>query len=329
MINTREVQVVLATYNGVMYLEAQIVSILDQLGEGQLLVHDDGSSDGTLELLEWWAERDGRVKILPGPPQGGASANFSYLLRYTTAPYVFCADQDDIWKPDKLITLLKVMKFYEGIYGEETPLLVHSDLSLIDKSGQLIAESMWTYQNLDPRWGNHFNLLLTQNVITGCAMLVNRTLLHRGLPIPPDASMHDHWLALVACGQGKVIYIDKPMTLYRQHGNNVVGAYRYNPYSSIIKLKRLLIGKENLREGNANKQPYSNAKRYVERFAGRREVVIAQKFLNLQSCPMLIRPFIIMRNRFLFCSLTENLIWAIRPANVLMRLGVYLSKWKK
>ena len=311
-----QVQVVLATYNGIRFLDEQIQSILMQLQEGQLLIHDDSSSDGTSELLQRWAARDPRIRLLSGPPQGGASANFSYLLEHTDAPYVFCAHQDDVWLPGELQLLLSRMRFYEGVYGEDTPLLVHSDLSLIDEQGRLIAPSMWQYQDLNPRWGDRFNLLLTQNVVTGCAVLVNRALLERALPVPPGASMHDHWLALVACGQGKIIWTRKPTVYYRQHINNNVGAHKHNSFQSFIRFANILRRQETLDEAkDLTLSIYSNAKSYVDRFPNTSRTQTAKNFSSLQSAHIFSRPYKILKNRFFLSSLSRNLSWIIQPSS--------------
>lgn len=330
-ISLRDVQIVLATYNGAPYLEQQLQSILGQLGEGELLIHDDGSTDGTPALLRDWASRDSRIRVLDGPPQGGASANFSYLLEQSAAPYVFCADQDDVWEPDKLRRMLTQMRFYEGVYGQEWPLLVHSDLSLTGPQGDVIAPSMWAYQSIDPRWGDRFNLLLTQNVVTGCAMLVNRALLDRALPVPREATMHDHWLALVACGQGKVVWMEEPTVLYRQHGNNEVGARKYSAGLMWSRLASLLAQTDlaqtdRSREVSAENKMYATAECYARRFPQRPETVQARAFAALKDGPLLLRPVAVVRGRFLMKGGLRSLAWAVKPSRYIATARQTLQK---
>jgi len=69
-----------------------------------------------------------------------------------------------------------------------------------------------------------FNRVITQNYVTGCAMLINRSLLKMSLPIPSEAIMHDWWIALIASAYGKTFQIYQPLVKYRQHGTNEVGA---------------------------------------------------------------------------------------------------------
>ena len=311
--NEPSFQIVMATYNGANYVDLQIRSIVEQLAGGELLIHDDGSSDSTRLIIQEWTRRDSRIKVLEDPAQGGASANFSYLLEKITAPYVFCADQDDIWIPGRVERMLRLIKFYEGVYGEDKPLLVHGDLTLIDEHGTVIAESMWTYQKLDPRWGDTFSLLLTQNVVTGCAMVVNRALLDRALPVPKEASMHDHWLALVACGQGKVVWDSQPVLLYRQHGKNEVGAKAYNTALILDRLKKLFESSDRTREIKAENKLYDMGLHYAKRYPNRPESKQAIKFAQLKDTSLLLRPWVIFREKFFTKGIFRNLGWAIKP----------------
>lgn len=297
-------EIVLATYNGAVYLDEQLNSIFKQLKSGRVLVHDDGSSDNTPVLLLNRAAQEGRLEVVDAPPVGGASANFSLLLQQTTAPYVFCADQDDIWLQDKLDRLLKSMRFYEEVYGEHTPLLVHSDLRVIDASGRELNSSFWRYQHLDPRWGNYFHLLLTQNVVTGCAMVVNRALLDRALPIPCEAVMHDWWLALVACAFGKVEWVETPMVLYRQHGRNEVGAKAFDFH---FMLRRAVSGRSTLR--SAQSKTATQAAAFAERFPDSPHAAQARLFAQLPQMSFWLRRQTIMRQKFFKVGVVRNLAW--------------------
>lgn len=305
-----KIQVVLAAFNGAKYLSSQIESILENLKEGEILIHDDGSEDGTIDIINDWARRDSRIRILDGPVQGGAAANFNYLLENTSAPYVFCADQDDIWKPDKIQLFIKTMEFYESVYGCDKPLLVHSDLILINAEGHTISNSMWKYQNLNPEWGNSFNLLLTQNVITGCAMLVNRALLDLALPIPRGVSMHDYWFGLVACSQGKIIWIDEATVLYRQHGSNVVGARKYNAALFLEKI-RSSIRKNSLyyEVSLENKTAKIFYNEFPEIISSKEAII----FSELDNMNYLKRLITIIRREFFMNGYLRNLNWMLRP----------------
>jgi hypothetical protein len=151
-------------------------------------------------------------------------ANVNCLLRATKAPYVALADQDDFWFPQKLEKSLKRLQQMEDQCGVETPLLVHSDLQLVDKDGTPLGYSYLKRQRLDPLRTESVDLALT-NVVTGCTVLLNRGLLEKALPIPFQALMHDWWLALVASAFGRIEFLSHSTVQYRQHGANLVGAH--------------------------------------------------------------------------------------------------------
>jgi hypothetical protein len=107
------------------------------------------------------------------------------------------------------------------------PLLVYTDQEVVDERLETIAPSMMKYSTLDGR-ANGIGPMLVQNVVTGCTMMGNRALweLARTHVVPPDELvLHDWWLGQIAAALGKLAYLDEPTMLYRQHGDNSVGAY--------------------------------------------------------------------------------------------------------
>jgi len=219
------IEVVLPTYNGAAYLRQQVASIDQQtLRPQRLLVRDDGSTDGTQELLVVLKTEYGDwLHLLPSEENLGCSANVNRLLEATKAPYVALADQDDVWLPHKLEASLALLQQLESFQGEQTSLLVHSDLELVDGEGTSLGCTYLQRQRLDPMLTAPEHLVLT-NVVTGCTVLLNRALLKQALPIPAEALMHDWWLALVASRFGEIAFLPDPTVQYRQHGANVLGA---------------------------------------------------------------------------------------------------------
>jgi glycosyltransferase involved in cell wall biosynthesis len=220
------IDILLATYNGAAHLGEQIDSLLSQeFRDWRLLVRDDGSDDGTAELLESYAARFiGKIRTLPNRGiRLGPSGNFSELMLNSDAEYFMLCDQDDVWMPGKTGSTLEEMKKLESEYGRDKPLLVHTDFRVVDESLNVLADSGWRYQKIDPE-RNSLNRLLVQNVATGCTVMFNRALRNLALPVPPDAVMHDWWLALVAGAFGGIGHLPEPLLLYRQHGVNSVGA---------------------------------------------------------------------------------------------------------
>lgn len=231
MTETDKIAILLASYNGEKYIAEQIESLLKQTETGwELFVHDDGSTDNTLEILRRYeARHPDRIHILDGPPCGGAKDNFLRMLRDVRAPYVMFCDQDDIWLPEKVELTLREMKRLEAKHGADKPLLVFTDLCVTDERLHPIAARLSAYQKLDP-WRTKVKNLMIQNVITGCTVMINRALAK--LATKPDSTagiiMHDWWCALIAAAFGAVSYVDRALVLYRQHGGNSVGAKNLN-----------------------------------------------------------------------------------------------------
>lgn len=225
------VDILLATYNGEAYIREQIDSLLGQTYRDiRVIVRDDGSTDATREIV---AEYAGKIEIIFDHENLGPQQNFARLMRFSTGEYIMFCDQDDVWKSDKVENSLKCMKQLEAAWGN-IPLLVHTDLCVVDKDLEVLAPSFWEYVKLNPK-NNTLNRLIVQNVVTGCTMLMNRALLELSKNIPKEAVMHDWWIALVAAAFGKIAFLDEATIYYRQHGKNQVGASKYSLISLIKK----------------------------------------------------------------------------------------------
>lgn len=220
--------ILIATYNGEKYLEEQIQSILDQsYSDWSIFIHDDGSTDNTNTIIDLYVDKyPTRIFRVKGKSCGCARNNFFFLTENVEAEYYMYCDQDDIWLPDKIQKTYNRMKKIED---KSIPTLVYTELSVVDNNMEMIAERMSSYQNLDCN-NNKLNRLLIQNVVTGCTMMINRSL--RDIMIRykdvQNIRMHDWWAALIASAVGKISYIDEPTILYRQHLGNSVGAQNDN-----------------------------------------------------------------------------------------------------
>lgn len=225
-----KVAIVLSLYNGELHLREQLQSIEQQTFNGwRLVLRDDGSTDASKKQAEDFAKRfPDQITILKTSGGNlGAVASFSQLVQQAGAEYVLFCDQDDVWLPDKIEKTLAVMRAGEKQYGADTPLLVHTDLRVVDGRLRPLAASFWKYRQMNPRAGARLHRLLAQNVVTGCTVMINRSLAALATPIPPTAAMHDWWLAQVATLFGQILHLNEVTLLYRQHQNNSVGA---NPW---------------------------------------------------------------------------------------------------
>ena len=193
----------------------------------EVIGRDDGSSDNTLDILE-----DNSIKIIKSDKNIKTKNSFSELLQYavqnTSGEYFMFCDQDDVWEKDKVKKTLSKMQEMEKLFGN-IPLLVHTDLEIVDEQLNMMNSSFMNFQKINPI-KNKFHNLLMQNTITGCTVMINRQLAQKSLPIPDGAIMHDWWIGLVASKFGKIGYINEATLKYRQHTNNAIGAKCFNIY---------------------------------------------------------------------------------------------------
>lgn len=215
-----KVNIVLSTYNGARFLAEQLESIQKQtFTDWQLLIRDDGSTDTTPQIISEFIASDPRIRFINEHDRQnvGVIKNFFILVKYDVADYYFFSDQDDVWLPDKLATMLA-----EAVKHDlSQPLMVYMDLSVVDQDLIVTQPSMIRSQS------HHANTTLlaelTENTVTGGVAMINHALAEKWLDTN-DIIMHDWYLALLATATGKLVYIDTPGELYRQHDNNVLGA---------------------------------------------------------------------------------------------------------
>ncbi len=221
--------VLLTAFNGSAHLPELLESLRSQTDRDFfVLMQDDGSSDDTQKILSEAAALDERFCF--GTEQGmhlGAAGNFLSLIRQAEADCCFLCDQDDVWEPEKISVLKQALLDLENEYGSKTPLLVHSDCSLINEDGEKIGGSFFRHQGWDPA-AVSLRQLLVQNNVTGCTLVMNEPLrkLIADRAKAKDLFMHDWFIALTAASFGRIAFVDKPLTRYRQHGDNVIGASR-------------------------------------------------------------------------------------------------------
>lgn len=244
MHHTEKTAILLAAYNGKKYIAEQINSILEQTEKEWILyIHDDGSKDGTDEIIKEYAQHyPDQIFVLDGKPTGGAKQNFFYLFSQVEAPYYMCCDQDDVWLPEKISMTRKQMSQLEK-NETDVPCLVFTELKVVDENLNIISEKMSDYQGLDCKTLT-LNRALIQNVVTGCTMMVNRAMRDEfnKLSDYTDVLMHDWWAFLVAAKFGRIVFTETATILYRQHSKNGVGAKDTN--SVFYLLKRMLQGSE-------------------------------------------------------------------------------------
>ena len=224
----KEIAILLATYNGEKYIREQLNSLINQsYKDFDIYIRDDGSSDDTVSIIKEYMLNDSRIHLEFGE-HDGACQNFARLLKkHNNYNYVMFCDQDDVWNKYKIEKSILKMKQCESEMENVLPILLYCDKELVDE--QLNRIDAITY-----RYEDSLHSLLCQCHIYGCTMMLNKELM-KLVDIPEYASMHDHWIALVAAERGRIIKVEEKLILYRQHNNNVTGGM--NQYSLINKIK--------------------------------------------------------------------------------------------
>lgn len=224
---TNQVEILLATYNGERYLKEQLDSILNQDYDNWIVrVCDDASTDATYHILEWYQEHYPDKFILTKNEHGFGTAkkNFIHLIQNSTCDYVMCCDQDDVWLPNKIRVTLEAMKKNEK---DDLPILIHTDLKVVDSNLNVLSESFFEHSNFRKEF--QLNEILIQNFVTGCTMMMNRPMVELMCRVDncERILMHDWVASVLATTIGKVVFVDAPTMLYRQHAINSVGAKKY------------------------------------------------------------------------------------------------------
>ncbi len=221
----RDISVALCTCDGARHLGAQLDSLARQTRlPDELVALDDNSSDESVRILEDFAARAPfPVTIRVNENRLGPAANFAAAAALCKGDIVFFCDQDDVWREEKIAILSSALRQAELKYGTDTPILVHSDLEIVDEELSPVHPSFFGLMKFGTE-DQDIADLLNRNVVTGCATAVNRPLLDLALPMPRAALMHDGWFALCARAQGAILSIDTALVRYRQHGANQVGA---------------------------------------------------------------------------------------------------------
>lgn len=239
----KSISVLLATYNSSLYLRAQLDSLFSQTNQDfKLFVRDDNSTDCTLEILKEYQKRYlGRVYIIDNQGRSlRAYNNFVELLSKVNSDYYMFCDHDDIWLPNKIQISLNRMLELES-KNPNTPIVVHTDMKVVDQNLNVICDSFWKYSNLLPDH-TKFEEMVLCNSANGCAMMFNDKAKTVALPNVSFATMHDMLVnQSVAASNGIISAIKIPAVLYRQHIDNVVGAKKRDLKYYIHKLKNIRI----------------------------------------------------------------------------------------
>ena len=239
LVQKKSMAILLSTYNGEKFISEQIDSLLAQTYQDfHVYINDDCSTDSTLEIAIGYAEaHPEKITVTQNEANsGGAKHNAISLMVRHRADYLMLCDQDDVWMPDKIARTLAKMQELEARLGSSTPLLVHTDLEVVDASLETIQPSFREAMNSNFS-KRKLNNLIIQNITTGCTVMYNRALADLITAEPAFLVMHDWWLGIVASAFGHIEAVQAPTILYRQHVENVIGARDVRTFR--YKLERL------------------------------------------------------------------------------------------
>lgn len=279
--NKCEIAILLATYNSGKFIKAQINSILNQTNkEWTLYIRDDCSTDDTIKIIKDIQDKDSKFKriilIDNNNERKGSYLNFVELLKVVDSRYYMFCDHDDIWLSNKIEKTFT--KFKETEKNNNCPIIVHTDMIVVDSKLDVMCNSFWKYSHLCPQY-NSFRELIVCNSVNGCTMMFNKKAKEISLQNILFAEYHDILVALsVAANKGIITYISDKTVLYRQHSNNIVGANRFSKY---YFFNRLLIFPYSLFRYHLLVEKYNNIKKI--------------SFISFISCKIL------MIKRRLFC----------------------------
>lgn len=216
-----KVSIVMGVYNGEKYLAQQLDSLLGQSHTDlEVIASDDASTDESFKILENYATRDKRMRLVRNARTLGIKANFLTALHQAQGELVSFSDQDDVWHKDKI-------KILSGLLERDNRnTLAYSDLEICDQNLLPSKNSFWKTVGARPFAGRLAERSFIKIFVPGCSMMFRRKVADAMNRIHADTSfLHDHLALAVASGMGRVVYSPEKLVRYRQHGANLIGVF--------------------------------------------------------------------------------------------------------
>ena len=218
------ISVAMTTYNGEKYICEQIESILNQsMKVDEIIVCDDGSSDSTIELLKKYP-----VKVVQNDVNLGYRLNFKKAMELCSGDYIFLCDQDDIWLPNKVEEMMRMMKTHSNMH------VLSSSFIYIDDKNQQIqmkVDKSRSNNNLycrpvekDSLYRVNFLDYLAMNYFQGCSLLLDKWIKNLVLEHYSTDIEHDYLINSIAASYNSMYFYNKPLFQYRLHEKNSIGA---------------------------------------------------------------------------------------------------------
>ncbi len=303
------VEILMTTYQGEAWLDVQLATIFAQTyDDWRLLIRDDGSTDRTRDIIRFWRDRfPDKVVFIDeqDPSHLGDLASFSALMSASSANYIMAADQDDVWYRDKVAKAVSTMQSLEQQHDTDQPLLVHTDLRMVDGNLREIQKSAAKHRGLKPSSGATIGNLCLENTAFGATLMMNRALIKLSLPRPQVWVHGDWWFALVAVAFGAVKALPDITVDYRRHHQNI---------SVNLSFADSLRGVLNpLKHRRAFYEKLKVNYRIVQAFLDRFDELLTERdrrtlrvFLDLQNLGFWERRRAILRHHILFSSFVRT-----------------------
>ena len=237
-----KLSIALCTYNGALYLKEQLQSIGAQTCKpDELVILDDGSTDGTPQLIDEFASTAAfPVRWSINESNLGAVKNFEKAISLCHGDLIVLCDQDDVWYADKLETIARLMLSRPEVS------LVFSDAELVDENLQPLEETIFQRLRFNGRKqklvksGRALEILLREPLVCGATMAFRANLRELLLPIPAGGALiHDGWIALLTAAVVEIDFINRPLIRYRQHPAQQMGVPAVSTLEDIMSSRRV------------------------------------------------------------------------------------------
>lgn len=224
------VSIAMCTYNGERFVKEQLDSLIAQdYPNLEIIIIDDRSTDSTFDILKEYEVAHSHICVIRNEENLGFVRNFEKAISLCSGEYVSLCDQDDIWLPHKITTLVNNI----GDAG-----LIYSAVQMIDENGSYIDKISPSANRLD---GKCYMGLLLHNCVHGHACLIKKDIVNMALPFPATIDTHDHWIAFVAAAGDGIKASSEVLSLYREHETNTMlgNKQRYGDANKINRMIRI------------------------------------------------------------------------------------------
>lgn len=244
------VAVAMCTYQGSRFVEAQLQSLQAQSWPTRLHISDDASNDDTVARVSTLV-REGMDALIVQPSNIGYVQNFQAAITAALdsgASYIALSDQDDVCHANRIELGMQLMHKLEAAHGNDAPLLVHSDLRLVDAQGEQSHPSFLAFRRYRISTQKNLPVILGENGVMGNTLLMNRALATLCMPFPVTLHVHDYWIALLAELFGHRALLDSPTVDYRLHSHNASNTAESmgvtDPFAALGLSWRRLLGRD-------------------------------------------------------------------------------------